>query len=99
MIKGYASTKLVYVDEEILSIVPSLKVFNHSPTGFGWGYNGSGPAQLALAILLLLCPQDQAIMLYQRFKKDFIAPLKIDNDFELSEKTIKTWISKNVRSA
>ena len=24
---------------------------NNSPTGFSWGYNGSGPAQLALAIL------------------------------------------------
>jgi len=24
---------------------------NHSPTGFSWGYAGSGPAQLALAIL------------------------------------------------
>lgn len=22
---------------------------NHSPTGFCWGYHGSGPAQLALA--------------------------------------------------
>jgi len=26
-------------------------LFNHSPTGFEWGYGGSGPAQLALAIL------------------------------------------------
>ena len=24
---------------------------NHSPSGFNWGYGGSGPAQLALAIL------------------------------------------------
>lgn len=30
----------------------SQRVFNHSPTGFEWGYTGSGPAQLALAILL-----------------------------------------------
>ena len=28
-----------------------LDLFNHSPTGFEWGYRGSGPAQLALAIL------------------------------------------------
>jgi Family of unknown function (DUF6166) len=26
-------------------------IVNHSPTGFSWGYAGSGPAQLALAIL------------------------------------------------
>lgn len=28
-----------------------LDLWNHSPTGFNWGYGGSGPAQLALAIL------------------------------------------------
>jgi Family of unknown function (DUF6166) len=28
-----------------------LDLFNHSPTGFGWGYGGSGPAQLAVALL------------------------------------------------
>ena len=30
---------------------PRLDLFNHSPTGFEWGYFGSGPAQLALAIV------------------------------------------------
>ena len=30
----------------------SLNIANHSPTGFEWGYAGSGPAQLALALLL-----------------------------------------------
>lgn len=28
-----------------------LELRNHSPTGFEWGYGGSGPAQLALAIV------------------------------------------------
>lgn len=28
-----------------------LDLFNHSPSGFEYGYHGSGPAQLALAIL------------------------------------------------
>lgn len=28
-----------------------LDLRNHSPEGFEWGYGGSGPAQLALAIL------------------------------------------------
>lgn len=27
------------------------ELVNHSPTGFEWGYGGSGPAQLAFAIL------------------------------------------------
>lgn len=30
---------------------PRTDLFNHSPNGFEWGYGGSGPAQLALAIL------------------------------------------------
>jgi hypothetical protein len=30
----------------------SWKIVNHSPTGFEWGYSGSGPAQLALALVL-----------------------------------------------
>ena len=29
-----------------------LNIRNHSPTGFAWGYGGSGPAQLSLAILV-----------------------------------------------
>jgi len=28
-----------------------LDIVNHSPTGFAWGYSGSGAAQLAVAIL------------------------------------------------
>jgi len=28
-----------------------LDLWDHSPTGFEWAYSGSGPAQLALAIL------------------------------------------------
>jgi len=28
-----------------------LEVMNHSPTGFEWGYSGSGPTQLATAIV------------------------------------------------
>jgi uncharacterized protein DUF6166 len=31
---------------------PRLEIINHSPTGVCWGYCGSGPAQLALAILV-----------------------------------------------
>jgi len=30
---------------------PRSDLMNHSPDGFNWGYGGSGPAQLALAIL------------------------------------------------
>jgi hypothetical protein len=49
---------------------------NHSPEGFEWGYPGSGPAQLALAILAdHLRDDEQAINLHQRFKWAVVAEL------------------------
>ena len=51
-----------------------LDLFNHSPTGFSWGYGGSGPAQLALALLAdALGDDDQAIRLHQCFKFKVVA--------------------------
>jgi hypothetical protein len=44
----------------------------HSPTGFGWGYAGSGPADLALNILLYFVNEHQAVHLYQEFKRAFL---------------------------
>jgi hypothetical protein len=53
-----------------------LDLHNHSPDGFEWGYPGSGPAQLALAILADHLGDDQeALNFYQRFKWAVIAEL------------------------
>jgi hypothetical protein len=55
---------------------PRLDLYNHSPTGFEWGYCGSGPAQLALAILAdHLADDQQALNVYQRFKWAVITEL------------------------
>ena len=46
-----------------------LDLLNHSPSGFSWGYHGSRPAQLALALLAdALGDDDRAIRLHQAFK-------------------------------
>jgi hypothetical protein len=51
-----------------------LDLFNQSPTGFSWGYGGSGPAQLALALLAdALGDDDRAIRLHQAFKFKVVA--------------------------
>jgi hypothetical protein len=51
-----------------------LDLFNHSPTGFSWGYGGSGPAQLALALLTdALGDDDRALRLHQDFKFKVVA--------------------------
>lgn len=52
---------------------------NHSPNGFEWGYMGSGPAQLALALLCdALQDETEAQVLYQEFKRDVIAGIARD---------------------
>jgi len=66
----------VRVDGRPLDPGPSLKVRNHSPDGFAWGYAGSGPAQLALAVLLAAgVPEPQAAEHYQEFKREFVERL------------------------
>jgi hypothetical protein len=66
-----------------------LDLANHSPTGFCWGYGGSGPAQAALAILADYFGDDQTAMrLYQQFKSLVIARLPMDEDFELTSEQI-----------
>lgn len=51
----------------------SLRIENKSPTGFEWGYCGSGPAQLALGILLEEFDEAMALRHYQRFKREIVA--------------------------
>ena len=68
--EGYAA--LVMVNGGPLN--PRLDLWNHSPTGFEWGYGGSGPAQLALAILAdHLNDDEEAVRLHQDFKREVVA--------------------------
>lgn len=77
-----------------LSTDASLKLFNHSPTGFEWGYGGSGPAQLALAILLDFTRDPvESLKLHQSFKFMVIAGLEKD-EWLLTEAQITTAIGK-----
>jgi hypothetical protein len=64
-------------DQEQLTPERSLALVNHSPSGFEWGYGGSGPAQLALA-LLLDYTGDEAFALdhYQKFKTEVVSQLE-----------------------
>lgn len=92
MIRGIESTRQVFIGGRELLPDRSQKVHNHSPDGFAWGYSGSGPAQLALAILIEYTEDwNDAIRLHQQFKNDIIAGLK--GDFELDENAVKVWLS------
>ena len=58
---------------------PRFDLRNHSPDGFEWGYGGSCPAQLALALLAdCLHDDQQALSLYQDFKWRIVVTLPHD---------------------
>ncbi len=79
----------------------------HSPTGFEWGYGGSGPADLARAILLdhySLAPDARGSLYpptlnelpveYQRFKAEVIARLPREEPWSLTTRQIEQWTRK-----
>lgn len=86
-IKGNAQSRRVWIKEsgsrfwKELKPEESLKYVRHSPDGFAWGYGGSGPSQLAFAILLELYNPDIAKRYYQNFKWAFVAKLETHEDF------------------
>jgi hypothetical protein len=75
--KCYHGTRLAQVAEVTVNdqpLNPRLDLRKHSPNGFEWGYGGSGPTQLALAILAdHLGDDEKALQLYQLFKWQVVA--------------------------
>jgi hypothetical protein len=76
----------------------------HSPTGFEYGYGGSGPADLALSILCDLFeerPTSEQLnrgesvgwKLHQDFKAGVVARQKREDDWSISEVEIMDWIN------
>ena len=81
MLRGEWSTHRVWLNGKEITPEKSLSLVGHSTSGFAWGYAGSGPAQLALAILLELVDKKSALNWYHDFKMSFIARLP-EGDFE-----------------
>lgn len=80
---GDRDTRNVWLNGKILDPEKSQRIINHSPDGFNWGYGGSGPAQLALAICLDLYGSYIEPIHYQTFKWKYIATLP-KNSFNLT---------------
>jgi hypothetical protein len=72
--------------EETLPV--SHDLCNHSPIGFAWGYGGSRPAQLALAMLAYLYGDIQALRYYQSFKDDTVTGLKQNEGWEMTAEQV-----------
>lgn len=95
-------TREVTVNGDQLDPKKSQRIMNHSPDGFSWGYNGSGPAQLALALTLeaahiMNVPFGQVKKYYQEIKSKFVSKWPIDEavdgDYYIEE-YLKSIISK-----
>lgn len=80
-----------------------LEEVNHSPTGFEWGYLGSGPAQLAYAILRTffehvgdLTPESserEAHKYYQDFKYDIVChKFGRSTEWEIGSDEVDMWL-------
>jgi hypothetical protein len=82
---------IVYIDGNQLYPDISLKFRNHSPDGFAYGYMGSGPSQLALAILLKFYDAKVALQHYMDFKTDFVAKWKEPGEYEVD---ITAWMQE-----
>ncbi len=96
---GVGVKRETYPPTHVSDLLPnrSLKVVNHSPTGFEWGYGGSGPAQLALAILLdFTDDKDKALRYYQDFKWEFVAKWSREPNGEwfITGADITAWLAK-----
>lgn len=73
---------------------PRTDLRNHSPAGFNWGYSGSGPAQLALAMLsAVLGDDDAALACYQSFKREVLCNIDSDVWFRPREEVL-AWIAE-----
>ena len=88
---------IVTVAGRLLDPFLSQAVCNHSRSGFAWGYGSSGPAQLALAILMVRgVPPHVAVRFYQSFKWDCISRLPATH-FNLPIVVVDRWIQGNIR--
>lgn len=95
------------VDGEPSDCRPLTHVPYHSPDGFEWSYAGSGPADLALAILAdyfeeppefvlaalrsMWTPRSKAAALHQLFKERFVATEHRD-EWQLPGDEIAAWL-------
>ena len=92
---GYKAA--VYVDNVPLDLGPSREIHDYSPDP-EFGYFGSGPSQLSLAILYDVTGDKDTSLLYcQDFKHDYIGQFEQDG-FILLESQVQQWISEKLKS-
>ena len=93
-VKGRGAVVTVGDDNGKRGLPPRNDLYDHSPHGFEWGYGGSGPAQLALAICAdVLSDDERALRVYQEFKRRMLAPIDGD-EFSMTEARVLEIIAE-----
>lgn len=88
---------IVQADGKEIDPRRSQAVRNHSPDGFAWGYGGSGPAQLALALLLHAgLPDHVAGWLYQDFKGQIVSQWSQQANWLIRGSDVAYWIEQQL---
>lgn len=79
---------------EVLEPGRSQALRNHSPDGFEWGYGGSGPNQLALALLLDVTGEEEfSLASHADFCRDVVSQLP-EREWTLTAKAIEAWVDE-----
>jgi hypothetical protein len=106
---GAPGPKKVWVIDENGQKVELMHIERHSPDGFQWGYGGSGPADLALSIMVhhlnVTCgfTWDRAVQeadcWYQAFKREFLVGIGDQDQLDISSARISEWFTAKKREA
>jgi len=86
---------LIYDGEKPDGKLPQMQNHvNHSPDGFAWGYGGSGPAQLAYAILWDVTEnRDKSQEFYQLYKWSVVSRLPRE-PWTITLESVLDWLAE-----
>lgn len=82
-----------YSNKATEATAPLKRHYRHSPDGFEWGYGGSGPADLAFAVIRYFYDEKTAEKYYHEFKRDIVSSVpRSVSRFEIDEAFVKKWL-------
>ena len=88
--RGGFVVEVVTGSKRMRPLNPRNDLWDHSPDGFAWGYGGSGPAQLALALAADVLGDDQrAVRIHQQLKFELVARWPQDHSWQIGEQAVR----------
>ncbi len=89
-------TRVLRPDGSTLPLAPSRAWLNHRSTGFEWGHVGSGPAQLALALILdVTGDPDTAREAHQALMWTKVARWPQGEPWAVTDGELRAWLAAN----